>query len=205
MVGLGDLPGGFFYSDAYGVSSDGSVVVGWSSSASGMEAFRWENGIMVGLGGFFSQASDVSANGSVVVGFSESALGDETFRWENGRMVGLGDLPGGIFWSKAYGVSADGSVVVGWGSSVSGQEAFIWDADNGMRSLKDILVNDCGLDLTGWSLTSATGISADGLTIVGWGGGPRGMEGWIATIPESASAFLMFIGTTILTLRRKKR
>ena len=35
MVGLGDLPGGNFYSDADGVSGDGSVVVGCSDSASG--------------------------------------------------------------------------------------------------------------------------------------------------------------------------
>ena len=39
--GLGDLPGGSFYSTAYGVSADGSVVVGLSGSASGPEAFRW--------------------------------------------------------------------------------------------------------------------------------------------------------------------
>ena len=41
MVGLGDLPGGDFYSTAYGVSADGSVVVGRGRSASGVEAFRW--------------------------------------------------------------------------------------------------------------------------------------------------------------------
>ena len=34
MVGLGDLPGGGFSSDAFGVSYDGSVVVGQSSSTS---------------------------------------------------------------------------------------------------------------------------------------------------------------------------
>ena len=50
--GLGDLPGGGFWSNAVGVSADGSVVVGFSdSSASDIgEAFRWENGVMTGLG-----------------------------------------------------------------------------------------------------------------------------------------------------------
>jgi len=38
--GLGDLPGGSVYSGANGISADGSVVVGASESASGLEAFR---------------------------------------------------------------------------------------------------------------------------------------------------------------------
>jgi hypothetical protein len=41
FTGLGDLPGGSFYSVAYGVSADGSVVVGQGNSASGGEAFIW--------------------------------------------------------------------------------------------------------------------------------------------------------------------
>ena len=74
MVGLGDLPGGDFSSGAYGVSGDGSVIVGYGSSASGLEAFRWtSDGGMVGLrrlmpGGadFESYAfHDVSGDGSV--------------------------------------------------------------------------------------------------------------------------------------------
>ncbi len=40
MIGLGDMLGGDFYSAAHGVSADGSVVVGDSSSANGGEAFR---------------------------------------------------------------------------------------------------------------------------------------------------------------------
>ena len=37
---LGDLSGGYFNSHANGISSDGSVVVGYSSGTSGTEAFR---------------------------------------------------------------------------------------------------------------------------------------------------------------------
>jgi probable HAF family extracellular repeat protein len=72
--GLGDLPGGSFYSRAYSVSSDGSVVVGSSESASGWEAFRWTSGSgMSGLGDlpggcFGSWAYGVSSDGSVIVG-----------------------------------------------------------------------------------------------------------------------------------------
>jgi len=42
MQPLGDLPGGNFASHAFGVSADGSVVVGRSITASGFEAFVWD-------------------------------------------------------------------------------------------------------------------------------------------------------------------
>ena len=207
MVGLGDLPGGGLESETYAASADGSVVVGFSKSASGtdMEAFRWVdlngNGLVdldeklddhpeFGLGDlaggiFHSDAKGVSADGSVVVGQSNSASGYEAFRWTaGGGMVGLGDLPGGYFYSVAWGVSADGSVVVGWGASALGDEVFIWDAPNGMRNLRDVLVDDYGVDLTGWTLTWALGLSADGLTISGYGINPDGnMEAWVVVIP----------------------
>jgi len=51
MVALGDLPGGTDRSLAYGVSADGSVIVGVGNSTSGNEAFRWTASTgMVGLG-----------------------------------------------------------------------------------------------------------------------------------------------------------
>ena len=50
--GLGVLPGGEYpYSKALDISADGSVVVGESLSANGLEAFRWSASTgMVGLG-----------------------------------------------------------------------------------------------------------------------------------------------------------
>ncbi len=86
FTGLGDLDGGIFYSRAYAVSADGTVVAGSSSSASGDEAFRWTSSGMTGLGdlpggSFYSQAKGVSADGAVVVGYSEHASSTEAFRW----------------------------------------------------------------------------------------------------------------------------
>ncbi len=106
---------------------------------------------------------------------------------------------------SATGVSADGSVIVG--SAVfagSVYEPFIWDMTQGVRSLRAVLVDDCGLDLGDWTLERATGISADGLTIVGYGTNPDGVtEGWIATIPEPATVLL--VGLAGLALLRNRR
>ena len=219
MQVLGDLPGGDFWSEAYAVSADGLVVVGTSHSASGHEAFRWiESQGMEGLGEllggeYYSRALGVSADSLVIVGESKSISGWEAFRWENGTMIGLGDLSGGEFWSAAYDVSADGSIVVGKsgveGSGCSSKPpdciaAFIWDAVNGMRNLKEVLEGEYGLDLTGWELWEATGISCDGLTIVGTGRNPdRYIEAWIATISKPPIKADVAITPDTLNLKSK--
>jgi probable HAF family extracellular repeat protein len=169
------------------------------------EAFRWEvaggcdpngpdNPCTVGLGDlpggiFISNATDVSADGSVVVGVSQSDLCWEAFRWENGVMTGLGTLTGRSE-STAYAVSADGSVVVGHNTSgvfpFTTTEAFVWTETNAMRSVWSVLVDEFELDLTGWTLTSAVGVSDDGLAILGNGVNPDGeSEAWIAVLPSS--------------------
>lgn len=166
---MGDLPGGSnydFFSEASGVSGDGSVVVGHSEGASGYEAFRWtQSGGMVGLGDlgagyFYSRAEDVSNDGSVVVGQANSSSGYQAFRWtESGGMQGLGDLPGAGFSSGALGASPDGSVVVGKGQITAGlSEPFLWTQDSGMV--------DLGL-LPGAYSGRANAVSADGSVVAG--------------------------------------
>ena len=66
-----------------------------------------------------------------------------------------------------------------------------------------------GVDLAGWSLASATAISADGFTIVGNGvdpDHPGALRGWIAVIPEPATGGLFGAGLVALgQLRRRRR
>jgi hypothetical protein len=118
-------------------------------------------------------------------------------------MVGLGDLPGGLIYSAALDISADGSVVVGQGDAglvvdeASVSEAFVWDPALGMRNLRDVL-GGLGIDMTGWTLVSASGVADNGLgldnsiTIVGTGTNPSGFtEAWLVQIPEPATAWLL--------------
>ena len=92
--------------------------------------------------------------------------------------------------SQALTVNADGSVAVSREIFPSGDlidpqltgGAFIWVQANGVQNLKLFLENDYGLDLSGWIHDAATGISADGMTIVGNGSFNIVDQAWIATI-----------------------
>ncbi len=202
MTGLGFLAGGDA-SLAFGISGDGSVVVGRSHSENSGpgadEAFRWQDGVMTGLGdlpggGFNSTATSVSPDGNFIIGFGISDSGPEAFRWVNGVMTGLGDLPGGDFTSVAHGVSGDGSVVVGYSDTDRGSEAYIWDAQHGMRNLREVLVNDYGQNLTGWTLTEATAVTPDGRTVIGNGTNPSGQpQAWIATLAAGHGPITVFV------------
>lgn len=190
LLGLGKLDGGLTLSWAYDVSDDGQVVVGFSGSTPGEQAFRWtQSEGMVGLGDlpggpFSSEAFAISGDGKTIVGRSRSeASGEdesEAFRWtEDQGMVALGALPGGsVFSSRAYDVSADGSVIVGTSTSARAPvlgEGFLWSHDTGMHSLHDLLEQQGATGFEQWLLWPRA-VSADGRTIVGVGMTPDGEE-----------------------------
>ena len=54
-----------------------------------------------------------------------------------------------------------------------------------MRLLSEVLAISTGIDLTGWDMGTAYGISADGLTIVGAGTHNGSREAWIARLDAS--------------------
>jgi uncharacterized membrane protein len=151
---------------------------------SGTFAFRWsEDGGTLPLEDVRAERGwlfAVSEDGSVIVGVRRPG---EIFRWtaDNGA-VGFGDM----FLPSA--ASADGSLMVG--SFLTGRGPAIWDATNGMRSLRDVLV-DLGADLTGWELSTNRGvgarrfdISGDGTVIIGTGRNPSANnEAWMAVVP----------------------
>jgi uncharacterized membrane protein len=224
MEGLGVLPDYSYASGAMGVSGDGAVVVGGSinepvdGSADRPQAFRWtRSGGMQGLGFVAgndrSNAGAISTDGSTIIGDN----GDEglPFRWTAGAgMQGLGDIPldfdplngGGMFnVVRAMGVNRDGSVIVGSASGDGGspaEEAMVWDEAHGLRSLRIVLTDDYGLNLSGWWLTQATAISADGSTIVGYGRSTTGEGAWIAVIPEPTALPVAGLVSSLLLRHR---
>jgi uncharacterized membrane protein len=171
-TGLGATPvaldagGTYTYSEAYGISSDGSVIVGDSSSG----AFRWTLAGMAILPGTSTYAKGVSADGRVTVGYSNNS----PVSWSvevGSRSLGTGE-------GQAWAVNSDGTVIVG--STPSG--AFVWDGANGRRLLASVLAS-AGANLTGWALNNARGVSSDGKVIVGDGGHGGTNEAWIARLP----------------------
>lgn len=209
MEGLGFLPwnqviGEFPISGATGISCDGSVIVGYSTDSTGQfptKAFRWtfvdgltqlQNGDSVEYGD--AEPSAISCDGTVIVGTRQSLSGGySSFRWtQETGMVNLG-LPAESHGFGPSAVSGDGSIVIGSRSGGFGfppSGALIWDEVNGFCNLQDVLEAEYDLDLSGWTLFEATGISADGRTIVGTGWHPYGRpEGWIATLPLGSTNY----------------
>jgi hypothetical protein len=81
----------------------------------------------------------------------------------------------------------------------------IWDTARGTHLLKDVLVNEHGLgdELAGWSLVSASAISADGSVIAGMGVNPSGkFQGWVVFIPEPGTFLIAIWLPAFLLLRR---
>jgi hypothetical protein len=76
FAGVGDLPGGESESEVRAISADGSFVVGFSSGANGVEAFRYSAAVgLAGLGAAPSRAYDISPDGSAITGTAAGALG----------------------------------------------------------------------------------------------------------------------------------
>ncbi|WP_457436155.1 hypothetical protein [Pseudomonas sp. TE3786] len=156
LLDLGTLGGQS--SEAWGISSDGSVVVGGALNAAGVRrAFRWSAGQgMEDLGGLSatgaSTAFAISADGRVVVGSAVAGSNSHAVRWDSNGIIDLGTLNGSTT-SAAQGVNGDGSVVVG----TSGDYAFRWTAAGGMTDLGSL----------GGTLSQASDVSADGRVVVG--------------------------------------
>ncbi len=136
---LGDVPDGDPYALAWGISEDGTTVVGDAHIGGTSEPWLWR---------------------------------EETGYVRPDPLHGAG----GGAWFEA--VSADGSVAVG-------SPAIVWDATHGIRRVADVLADE-GIDLSSWLLQSATDVSADGRTIVGYGRNPDGnTEAWLARLPDA--------------------
>jgi probable HAF family extracellular repeat protein len=199
ITDLGDLAGGpGDFSSAEGADADASIVVGIAAAASGQnEGFWWDGSIheLPGHAGAMerSGARATSADGSIIVGYANTSTIDtgdlEATVWTGAgytTLTLLGALPGAPSPSSdAMAITSDGSIVVGRARNADYEDvAFLWDSSGGMRELKHVIEQEYGLDIGGWELRAATGISDIGpegeFSVVGVGRNPNGFtEGFV--------------------------
>ncbi len=126
-----------WYTDAFGVSSDGSTIVGmqwWDYSH--VEAYKWtqaDSFTMLGMnGGQGSKALGVNADGSIVVGWDENSNFERRAVMWNPDSFYLGTLanpPSEL--GEAHDISPNGLYIVGG----SDGRAFVWTETGGMVDL----------------------------------------------------------------------
>lgn len=182
---VGDLPGGYFFSDCRGISADGQTAVGGSAinnALSSEGAFAWRRGLGLSYlgdlegGAEQSGAQAISPDGSVAVGYgSPATAGTVAVLYDllTGGMTNLGDLPGDSQAGIAYAVSNKGRVVVGKGKMTNGRTGFRWTAETGMQPLTPLgKFNNA-------AISTARGVSADGSIVVGES---TVSDGWAAVV-----------------------
>lgn len=163
---------------AVGISDDGRSIVGTSdfSQISIARPFiirsdgSGPQNVGAPPGGDATRAAALSGGGGSIVGLYRTGAGDLPFVWRgycDGFVVT--SPPAGYFSGRLTCVSRDGMVAAGWGyDQASDPRAILWDAARGVRDLGAYLTS-LGVHMTDWSLTTVTGMSSDGSTLVGMG------------------------------------
>jgi probable HAF family extracellular repeat protein len=160
------MPAGATFSQAWGTSSDGSVIVGVADTGVGVNhAYGYSGGTWLDLGtlgGVNSIAAGVSSNGLVITGSSDIAGGARrAFSYTLGTgMVSLGVLAGG---AGSYGsaVSGNGLVFVGASNTAAGNRAFAYAGLPGAGTMVNLGI------LAGGTWSWGNRVSYDGSVIVG--------------------------------------
>ena len=184
-------------SRANGVSGDGQVVVGWQEDVTGYRmGAKWANGaqtVIQGPTGMLGEAFGANRDGSLIVGTTCDPFSPTASAWTWSATAGvqcfpvtrpsdLQDLP---YLAYMRATSDDGRVIVGafsWGLE---SESLIW-FDGQVYFLKDYLrANGVPQAFEGWVNTGfALDITPDGRTLVGYGAGPTGFQGFMVVLPE---------------------
>lgn len=182
--GLGDLPGGAFFSEALGISDDGQVVVGRSQGQGDeLQPFRWSEAdglVLLGTNSLAGgNARAASADGSVIAGaFFDASTGTyNAAQWENDVPAIVSETD-----SAAWNISNDGRFVVGWQSSSAAdpQEAYLWDALSETASALGTLENG------GYS--RALAVSDDGQVAVGYASNAGGESPFVWSVDEGMTS-----------------
>jgi uncharacterized membrane protein len=150
-----------YSSVAWDVSSDGSIIVGFSVDENNHTvAVKWFNGVIQKLNllyGLDSGAYGCSSDGSIIVGVANDINQNlQAVKWVN-SVITLLETDQSVYSSKANDCSPDGSIIVG----------FI--IDNQFSYIACVWINNklIKLPTLGGLTSEATGCSSDGSIIVG--------------------------------------
>jgi len=197
MVDLGTISGGS--TRANGVSANGRVVVGWDTHPTGVrQGARWVDGkgeLFVGPSGWVGEAFGVNSDGSLIVGGNcdPASYPAPASAWTWTQAEGIRcfpvrrpswaqDLPYQVLMQEP---SDDGRVIGGSLSFGLEAQSLLW-FDGEPFFLRDYLREHGVPDaFQGWVNTGfVTGVSPDGRTLVGYGAGPTGFQGYVVLLPK---------------------
>lgn len=182
---------------ANATNADGRVVVGWQDAASGFrQGCVWNNGVqtLIAQGSSpMGEAGACSADGSVVVGGGTSGNSFQAWRWtQAGGVQNIGPAPVSGWRGSSTSVSGDGGTIVGfyrpWPAPATFGRGFIWTAQDGMRDLTDLAIEQGVAVPSGLTLALPLAISKDGRTVVGLASGGFGFA--VTLAPDSSPADL---------------
>jgi hypothetical protein len=176
------------------ITPAGDMIVGGTFNYPGTGGgFVWTPGAgfsliggLPGVPGSDCSLYAVAAGGSVAAGSVINAAGNvQPVRWYPGRGLRIINNLAGYDAGRALDVSDDGEVIIG--EAIQFQQparAFVWDRVRGTRDLRSYLIQLGSIEVAGWTLRTATAVSADGRVIAGWGTDPQGhTQAYVARVP----------------------
>lgn len=176
------------------ISESGNAIAGFVEQSAGIvDVYRFREGFGSELLFTLTDGNGPSGYVAGIANEGDTIIGRD-FRWTaNG---GLEDLRN---FMEPFAVADNGSVLVGrWNN-----QAVMMNDSGQVESIQDVLINDFGLDLSGWSLRAALDISPDGSVIVGWGIHNGTREGWVAYIPEPSGLIVLAFAPIAIIIRRR--
>ena len=167
ISGNGNVIAGDTYE--YGVGPNSSQTAFIWSTTSGLQRLSSLSNRAIDVGGvdFSAGVAGISRDGTTVVGSATDSNGiRQAVYWRGSSATALGFLAGAAQSSQALGTNATGSVIVGKSSGSSNDFAWRWTAASGMQDL-NLIATNAGLNLNGFVLTDAVGVSDNGQFITG--------------------------------------
>lgn len=191
--------------DLRAVSGDGRSIIGNFGTAP--DGFVWtESGGQQFLpapgGSGHVRVGGINFDGTIIVG--QSMTDGRPLMWMNGVVTELASATPDIPTLGSIGVSDDGRVVVGQGQDTSGNLfAAVWTPATGIIRFSDYLAANGVAVPSGLTLSSCSGVSADGRSFVGSALTASDNQAFVATIPSPTTAATLTLAGLIASRRSR--